>query len=202
MNGLKRKVSSGFPSVLSSWWRSTRASVSIEFVAGSVLILAITAGSTDIYRLIETKSLGARAASTMANYVSLAIHTPPTAQQVNDLAKYSHRNQIGVSSKAAFVISGITKSEQQGAAPSVQWTHKVLLAPDGETATLEEACGSSRTLIGNGGALPLAMAGGEQIIVVEVCVKPGGMTLSSLVSTALYQYRILPVREKLPVIQS
>ena len=201
MKSLKRKMSSSVPAVLSSWWRSTRASVSIEFVAGSVLFLAITTGSLDIYRLIEAKSLGTQAANTMAEYMSLA-STPP-AKWVDDLAKFSHQKQIGVSSKAAFVISAITKSDQQGAT-SVQWDREVLLAPkDGAPPTLVEACGD-RTLIGKGGALPteLAMTGGETVMVVEVCVKPGGLILDRFLSMKLYQYRIVPVRADLPTIQS
>ena len=202
MKSLKRKMSSSVSAVLSSWWRSTRASVSIEFVAGSVLFLAITTGSLDIYRLIEAKSLGTQAANTMAEYMSLA-STPP-AKWINDLAEFSRQRQIGVSSKAAFVISAITKADQQGATPTVQWDHKVLLAPDGETPpTLDEACGS-RTLIGDGAPLPteLAMTDGETVMVVEVCVKPGGLISSRLFSTELYQYRIVPVRADLPAIQS
>ena len=198
MNGLKHKLSSSVSAVLSSWWRSRRASVSVEFVAGSVLFLAITTGSLDIYRLIETKTLGSQAASTMAEYMSLA--STPEAEWVNDLAKYSHENQIGVSSKVVFVISAI----EQGATPPVQWDHKVFLAPDGETPpTLAEACGA-RTLIGDGGALPteLAMVAGETVMVVEVCVNPAGLISSGLFSTPLYQYRIVPVRADLPTIQS
>ncbi len=194
------------PATFSSWLRNTKASVSVEFVAGAVLFLTITVGTLDVYRLMDTSSLGAGAAATMADYMSL--EATPKSAHLSDLAKFTNWNQIAVPSHAAFVISTFIQPAGQGASPDKQWKHEILVPPENETPlTLAEICGSSRSLIGTSNTLPgdFTMVAGEEIVVVEVCVKvlpaamlSGGMMSAAGLPSELYQYRIVPVRDAMP----
>lgn len=208
MNVMKRILLARVPAIFSSWLRNTRASVSVEFVGGAVLFLTITVGTLDVYRLMDTSSLGAGAATAMVDYVSL--EPAPQAAHLSDLAKFVNWKQIAVPSHAAFVISAFVQPAGAGATPTKQWKHEILVPPENETAlTLAEICGASRTLIGTGGAFPSVfttdMKAGEEFIVVEACVKvlPAAMLSGGLVDAAgfpseLYQYRIVPVRDAMP----
>ena len=205
MNAMKRILPAGVFATLSSWLRNTRASVSVEFVAGAVLLLTMTMGTLDVYRLMDASSLSANAAKTMADYMWLS--NSPKSQHLEDLAKYAHRKQIAVPSHAAFVVSAFTQPAGAGASPDKSWDHRILVAPDGETPSpLAEVCGS-RSLIGTGGGLPagFTMAAGEEIIVVEVCVKvssgallSGGVLDTVGLPSVFYEYRIVPVRDFMP----
>lgn len=190
---------------LLSWARSTRASVSIEFVLGAVLILTTTVGGIDLYRIIEGRSVGARSASAMADYVSL--ETAPQSALINDLAKFLYRHQIAAPSEAVFVISAVAKPASTDVEPDpsavVQWDHKVAIAPEGSPPpAFANSCGK----VGASGGvakLPveLNMEADEEVVVVEVCVKlspevfvSSGVLPDGVLTSLLYSQQIRPSR--------
>ena len=198
MRAIPARLLTGLP----SWLRSTRASVSVEFVVGSILLLTMTVGGIDLYRIIDARSLGSRAANTMADYVSL--ETAPAGAYLDDLAKFSYQNEITAPAQAAFVVSAIERSHVKDASPVVQWNRKIVVGPDDPPppATLADACGRIGSSTGPT-TLPteFAMAPGEMVLVVEVCVKllpqafvSGGILPDGLFPSLFYQHRIVPLR--------
>ena len=183
--------------------RSTRASVSVEFVAGSLLLVTMIVGGLDLYAIIDARSLGSRAADTMSNYV--ALESAPKTSLLNDLAKFSYKNEIAVPSKAAFVVSAVSLSDAKDAKAVVEWNHKFAVGPDGTPppSTLTDSCAKIGASKGSTADVPdaLAMKAGEKVVVVEVCVKllpraflSGGFLPAGMFPSTFYQYRILPVR--------
>lgn len=198
---------------LSSWVRGRRGSVSVEFVFGSFLIITVTVGGLDLYRVVEAQSLVLHAATTMADYVSLEV--APSEAFIKDLAVFSHRNEIALPSLAAFVVSAVSRSEATAVEPDppvvVRWDRKIVVGeePGAPPSTLGETCGR---LLGGlsdaGGAMQaLGMEPGEMVIVVEVCVKlppqafmSDRLLAGSVFPTLFYQHQILPVRgDRVPV---
>ena len=192
---------------LRSWTRGTQGSVSLEFVIGAVLIVTATVGGMDLYRVIEAQSLSLRAASTMAEYVSL--ESAPSATFIDDLAKFSHRNEVALPSDAVFVVSAVSRSDATATDPDppvvVQWTRTIAIGEDPSSPPLELA-GSCGQLGDSGDVDPamlteLGMEPGAMVVVVEVCLKllprafvSGGMLAGNVFPSLSYQHRILPVR--------
>ncbi len=193
------------PAALSSWMRGGQGSVSIEFVFAAVLIVATTVGGMDLYRVIDAKSVALRAATTVAGYLSL--ETGPSATFIEDLAKFSYRNEIALPSEAAFVVSAVSRSDATPEEPDppvvVQWNRTFAVGedPDSPPDDLGESCGR---LSGDGDPAmltALGMAPGERVVVVEVCVKllprafvGGGLLADNVFPTLYHQYRVLPMR--------
>lgn len=199
---MMRAIPAGPLMGLPSWLRSTRASVSVEFVIGSILLLTVMAGGIDLYRIIDARSIGSRAANTMADYISL--ETAPTGAHLDDLAKFSYQNEITVPSQAAFVVSAIERPRTKGASPVVQWNRKIVVGPDSPPppAALADTCGRIGSSRGPT-TLPteFAIEPGELVLVVEVCVKllpqafvSGGILPDGVFPSLVYQHRIVPVR--------
>ena len=192
---------------LSSWMRNGRGSVSVEFVIGSVLIVTATVGGMDLYRVIDTQSVALRAATTMADYVSL--EAAPREAFIEDLARFSYRYEIALPSQAAFVVSAVSRSDATDAEPDppsvVRWSRKTAVGEDPDTPPVElrDACGRLGGPDEEDAALPaeLGMEPGEMVVVVEVCVKllpgafvGGGLLSGNVFPTRFYQHQILPVR--------
>ena len=195
-----------FSGSLSAWTRDRRGSVSVEFVFGSILIVTVTVGGLDLYRTIEAQSLALHAASTMADYVSL--ESAPNQAFMEDLAGFLHRHEITPPSRAAFVVSAVSRSVATDAEPdppeAVRWSRKIAVGedPDSPPSELGESCGRLGDSGDAGEALQtLGMAPGEMVIVVEVCVAlppeafvSGPLLAGNLFPALLYQHQILPVR--------
>ena len=192
---------------LSSWMRDRRGSVSVEFVIGSVLIVTTTVAGIDLYQVINAQSVVLRAATTMAEYVSL--ESVPRAAFIDDMAAFSYRYQIALPSQAAFVVSAISRSDATALEPDppavVHWNRKIPVGQDPGSLPLElaETCGRLGDSSDGEVVLQteLQMEPGEMVIVVEVCVNllpqafVGGALLSGNVyPTHFYQHQILPVR--------
>ena len=192
---------------LSSWMWSSRGSVSVEFVIGSVLIIITTVAGMDLYRVIGAQSVGLRAATTMASYVSL--ETAPRETFIEDLAAFSYRNEIALPSQAAFVISAVSRAAATATEPDppivVHWNQKTAVGedPDSPPLALGESCGRLGDSDDGEAAMltELGMEPGERVVVVEVCVKllprafvSGRLLPDNLFPTLFYQHQILPVR--------
>jgi hypothetical protein len=187
--------------------RDRRGSVSVEFVIGSVLIVTTTVAGMDLYQVINAQSVVLRGAATMAEYVSL--ESAPQAAFIDDLATFSYRNEIALPSRAAFVVSAVSRSDATDAEPDppsvVRWSRKTAVGEDPDTPPVElrDACGRLGGPGEEDAALPaeLGMEPGEMVVVVEVCVKllpgafvGGGLLSGNLFPTRFYQHQILPVR--------
>ena len=198
MNNLTARLSAG----LSSWMRDRRGSVSIEFVIAASLIVSTTVGGMDLYRVVDAQSVALRSATTVAGYLSL--ETAPSAASIEDLARFSYRNEIALPSEAAFVVSAVSRSDATGEEPDPpavvhwNWTFAVGEDPDSPPDDLGDSCGR---LSGDPATLAaLGMVPGERVVVVEVCVRllpqafVGGELLAGKVfPTLFYQHRVLPV---------
>lgn len=192
---------------LSSWMRDIRGSASVEFVIGSVLIATATGGGLDLYRAVDTQSLTLHAATTMADYVSL--EAAPSKEFIEDLAAFSYRKEIVQASKAAFVVSAVSRDVATDEVPDPpvvqQWIHEIAIGenPDSPPVAFGKSCGRAFGELADGkGALhALGMKPGEMVVVVEVCVMlPSGAFVSgplladSLFPKFFYQHHIFPVR--------
>ncbi len=225
MNTLVSALTVRLSTVLSSWMRNRRGSVAGEFVIGAVLIVTTTVAGLDLYRVINAKSVAVHAATTMASYLSL--ETAPREGFIQDLARFSYRNEIALPSEAAFVVSAVSRSEATEAEPDppavVRWNLTTVIGedPDSPPTELGESCsrlasgtGASASGTGASGSgagasallKDLGMEPGEMVVVAEVCVKllpgafvGGGLLSGNLFPTRFYQHQILPVRgEALP----
>ena len=192
---------------LSSWLRDRRGSTSVEFVIGSVLIATATVGGLDLYRAIGTRSLALHAANTMADYVSL--EAAPSKKFIEDLAAFSYRKEIAQASKAAFVVSAVSRdvaTDEVSDPPVVQqWSHEIAIGenPESPPVAFGRSCGRAFSeLADEKGALhALGMQPGEMVLLVEVCVMlPSGAFVSgplladNLFPKFFYQHHIFPVR--------
>ncbi len=198
VSNLAARLSAG----LSSWMREGRGSTSIEFVIAATLIVSTTVGGMDLYRVVDAQSVALRAASTVAGYLSL--ETAPSVASIEDLARFSYRNEIALPSEAAFVVSAVSRSEatdeEPDPPPVVQWTWTFAVGEDPESPP-EDLTESCDRLSGDPASLTaLGMVPGEMIVVVEVCVKllprafvSGGFLADNVFPTLSYQRRILPV---------
>ena len=192
-----------------SWMHDGRGSVSIEFVIGAVLIVTTTVGGMDLYRVVDAQAVTLRAASTMAEYLSM--EAVPSATFIGDLAKFSYRNEIALPSEAAFVVSGVSRSDATAEEPEpptvVRWNRTFAVGedPDSPPVDFGASCGRLSREPGDGGPTMLAaleMVPGEMVVVVEVCVKllprafvGGALLADSVFPTLFYQHRVLPVGE-------
>ena len=188
--------------------RDGQGSVSIEFVAGAVLIVATALGGMDLHRVVDAKSVTSRAASTMAGYLSL--ESVPSATLIEDLARFSYRNEIVLPSEAAFVVSAVSRPvatpEEPDPTAVVNWNRTFAVGedPDSPPDDLGKSCSRLSGEPGDGGPAMLAALGlvpGEMMVVVEVCVKllsrafVGGQLLADRVfPTRYYQHRVVPAR--------
>lgn len=192
---------------ISSWIRDRRGSVSVELVIGVVVIVTTTVAGMDLYRVINARSVALRAATTMAEYVSL--EPAPRAAFIDDLAAFSYRNEIAIPSDVAFVVSAISRPEATALEPDppavVNWDRKIAIGEDPDSPPLDLANSCGR--LGDSGEghvevqTELGMEPGEKIVVVEVCVSllphalVGGELFSDAVfPTLFYQHQVLPVR--------
>ena len=129
---------------LRSWMRDEQGSVSIEFVAGAVLIVVTAVGGMDLHRVVDAKSVTSRAASTMAGYLSL--ESVPSATFIEDLAKFSYRNEIALPSEAAFVVSAVSRPaatpEEPDPTAVVNWNRTFAIGedPDSPPDGLGKSC--------------------------------------------------------------
>lgn len=207
MNTLVGTLTARLLTGLRSWMRDRRGSVSVEFVIGSVLIVTTAVAGMDLYQVIHAQSVVLRAATTMAEYVSL--ESAPSATFIDDLAAFSHRYQIALPSEAAFVVSVISRSDATALEPDppavVHWNRTTLVSQDPEPLAPELADSCGRLGGSSDGEVvlqaELGMEPGERVVVVEVCVNllpqafVGGSLLSGNVyPTLFYQHQILPVR--------
>ena len=199
----------GLHACLQSWMRDGQGSVSIEFVVGAVLIVATAVGGMDLHRVVDAQSVTLRAASTMAGYLSL--ESVPSATFIEDLAKFSYRNEVALPSEAAFVVSAVSRSgatvEEPDPPAVVNWSRTFALGEDADSppADFGKSCSRLSGEPGDGEPAMLAALGmvpGEMMVVVEVCVKllprafVGGELLAGTVfPTRYYQHRILPANE-------
>ena len=212
MNTLVSTLTARLLTGLSSWMGDRRGSASVEFVIGSVLIVTTTVAGMDLYQVINAQSVVLRAATTMAEYVSL--ESAPRAAFIDDLAAFSHRFQIALPSEAAFVVSAISRSDATELEPDppalVRWNRKTAVGEDPESLSpeLADSCGRLGDSSDGEAVLQteLEMEPGEMVVVVEVCVNllpgafvGGGLLSGNVYPTSFYQHQILPVRgERMP----
>ncbi len=207
MNTLVGPLTVWLSTILSSWMRDRRGSASVEFVIGSVLIVTTAVAGLDLYRVINTQSVALRAATTMADYVSL--EQAPQAALIDDLAAFSYRKEIALPSQVAFVVSAVSRSDATALEPDppvvVRWNRKTAVGEDPDSPPLEfgETCGRLGDSSDGEVVLQteLGMEPGEMVVVVEVCVDllprafvGGGLLSGNLFPTFFYQHQILPVR--------
>lgn len=195
---------------LRSWMRDGRGSVSVEFVIAAVLIVTTAVGGMDLHRVVDAQSVTLRAASTMAGYLSLEPVLDATF--IEDLARFSYRNEIALPSEAAFVVSAVSRSGATAEEPDppavVHWSRTFAVGedPDSPPDDLGESCSRLSGEPGDGGPAmleALGMVPGEMVVIVEVCVKllpqafvGGGLLADSVFPTRYYQHRVVPVRDE------
>lgn len=202
-NDLAARVSTA----LLSWIRDRRGSVSIEFVAGAIVIVTTTVAGVDLYRVVDAQSAALRAAVTMADYLSQ--ETAPSAASIDDLAEFSYGNEIALPANAAFVLSAVSRAPATAGEPDppalVRWTRTTTRGEDPASPPLAlgESCGRLGESEDGDAAVraDLAMTPGEMVVVVEVCVEllsgafvGGSFIAGNLYPTRFYQHQILPVR--------
>ena len=202
------RLSGGRP----SWFYGRRGSVSVEFVISASILVVVTVAGLDLYRAIGVRSMGARAATTMAEYMSQ--EEAPMGALMDDLATFSHKYQIGIPSRVAVVVSALSRADVTDAEPTpptvVQWSRTSLVGEESESALAD--LGASCSRIGSGDKkakwqTELGMEPGEKIIAVETCLQllpeafvSGGWLPRDVFPTTFYHQRIFPVRgENVPL---
>lgn len=203
----------GLCAEFASWASNTRASVSVEVVLGAILIITTTVGALDLYRVVGVRSLGLKAAATMADYVSL--ETAPKKAFIRDLAKFLHEHEISAASDAAFVVSAVTRPSATDMEPNpkavVTWTSTIVVSKSSTPSPDLRNCRQ----VGDEGKeakLPtaLAMEPGEEIVVAELCIKllsaafvSGGILPDGVLPSFFYRQQIRSVRTgTLPTVPS
>ena len=208
MNAPVNTPAARLSTVLWSWMRDRRGSVTIEFVLGAVLIATTVVAGLELYQVVSAQSTALRAAVTMADYMSL--EETPSVAFIEDLAAFSYLNEIGKESSAAFVISAVRRFEATPTEPDppavVEWKWKTGIGPD-PAAPLPDGFTESCGTLGAAGSVAstlkteLDMQPGEKVVVVEVCLDlnarafvTGGLLPDSVLPKHFYQHQILPVR--------
>lgn len=182
----------------------TRASAGIELGIGAVVLLGVAALCFDLYSRVETDTTAARAAATMADYVSRGPDTDGGAldgKALEALGAFLHAHELGAAD-LAFVVSALQQPAGNPApAVKVLWSDDTLRFGDATvTAALATACARFVDKSGatNTAKLPadFAMDAGEVAVVVELCARPNGVgnITGRFVSGDIYRHHVLPVR--------
>ncbi len=186
------------PCHLRGFARDVRAGATIELALGAVVLVLIAATCFDLYSRIKSDTAGARLASVMADYVSR--DAEPDGDGLKTLGEFLYRNDLRVPANLVYAITAFQRptGDPQGAV-KVLWSDNSIRFGD-ETVTESLADGCTR-FVGDDGTSGLPgefdMAGGEVLIVVEVCARltrEGSLT-GRFVSGDIYRLHAVPARE-------
>ena len=178
--------------------REVRAGATIELALGAVVLVLIAATCFDLYSRIKSDTAGARLASVMADYVSR--DAEPDGDGLKTLGEFLYRNDLRVPANLVYAITAFQRpTGDSPGAVEVLWSDNSIRFGD-ETVTESLAEGCTR-FVGDDGTSGLPgefdMAGGEVLIVVEVCARltrEGSLT-GRFVSGDIYRLHAVPARE-------
>ena len=183
-----------------------RASAGIELGLGAAVLLGVAALCFDLYCLVEADTGAARAAATMADYVSRGPDTDAgtlDGNALNALGAFLHGHALGVPADIVFVVSALRQDAGTPAPPvTVLWSDDRLRFGD-TTVTAALAARCTRFVAERDGArgarLPagFTMGPAEVLVVVELCARltRAGALAGRIVAGDLYRLHVLPVRE-------
>ena len=196
----------GWCNALGAFVRGTRASAGIELGIGAVGLLAVAALCLDLYARVEADSGAARAAATMADYVSRGPDTDGgklDGGALKALGKFLLEHELGASADLVFVVSALRQGTGTPTpAVEVLWSDDRLRFGD-KDVTAKLAAGCARFVSTDSGttkaALPagFTMDAGEVAVVAEVCARltRAGSITGRFVAGDIYRVHALPARE-------
>ena len=177
--------------------REQRASVGIELAIAAFALTTIAGAAFDVISLARASTAGARAAATMADYVSR--ESEPDRDEMDELGAFLHEREFRNPSALVYVISAVHKRAGDNSYPKI-WPgdNFVIRSGDSETTTdLLARCqtqGTWHTALSGDDAV-ITLQDNDVVIVVEVCVKMlrEGM-LAQEFSGILYRIHAMPAR--------
>ena len=181
--------------------RDDRASAGIELGIGAVAVLAIAMVALDVYSLTAAATASARAATTMADYVS--VEMAPDGDQMAALGRYLYEKEFKAPAELVFLISAVQQPTGDDAAAVALWDDDTIRIGEAEeTATLAQECklrgqqGWRQALLSQGDDRSIVLTPNDVVVVVEVCAKllRQGMLTSRVVTGNIYRLHALPAR--------
>ena len=159
--------------------------------------MTIAGAAFDVISLARASTAGARAAATMADYVSR--ESEPDGDEMDELGAFLHEREFRNPSALVYVISAVRKRAGDNSYPKI-WPgdNFVIRSGDSETTTdLLARCqtqGTWHTALSGDDAV-ITLQDNDVVIVVEVCVKMlrEGM-LAQEFSGILYRIHAMPAR--------
>ena len=193
-----------WPGSLRSFVLDARASAGIEFAIGAFVLFSVAALCFDLYSRVEADTAAARAAATMADYVSRGPDTDGgkiDGTALEELGEFLREHELDTAA-VVFVISAF-KQPAGSPPPAV----KVLWSDDrmrvGDAGVTTELAGSCARFVEESGGTHTAklpagftLDAGEVVVVVELCARLGGAGsfTGRFVSGDIYRHHVLPVR--------
>ena len=180
--------------------RRADGAAGIELGFGIAAALTISVLCFDLYAVVRLDSAGARAAITLAEFVSR--ETAPTKAALSSLGEYLHGGEFEAPTDVAYTITAIQRRTGEERA-QVLWTEDTIRFGEAQaTGKLATECtkrareGWRAVLLG-----PPATSGmteGEVVVVAEVCARPSKQGLiSNLVLVGdSYHLHVLPARDQ------
>ena len=190
MTGLVRTV-------LRTFLRNDRGGASLELALGGVAVVSVAALCFDLYARIDATTASARAACSMADYVSR--DTAPDGDAMSALGHFLHAHEIGVPSAMVYVVSAFHQPPGDPLpAARLLWSDDTIRIGDAAvTRQLASAC--TQFADGGNARLPaeFTMSENETLVIAEVCVRltrEGSLT-GRFVAGDIYRLHALPTRD-------
>ena len=154
---------------LASFFRDTRGSA-IELGIGTVVVIAISMLSFDLYSRINSQTAALRIAATMADYVSR--DEAPDLGRMRSVGQFLHDHELQAPGALVFVVSAFHRPT---AADPIQLLWRNDSIRIGEAATTQDIAANCPGQVDSEGNPDLAagftMDTGETLIVVEACIR-------------------------------
>lgn len=183
---------------LRAFARGRRGGAAIELALGAVVLLSVSALCFDLYSRVKADTASARLASVMADYVSR--DAKPDGDELEALGEFLYRNELKLPANLVFAISAFRRPPGDPLPPvELLWSDASIRFGD-ETVTKTIAASCTRYVAaGNKSGLPsgFAMAGGEVLVVVEVCARltREGSLVGRFIGGEIYRLHATPARE-------
>lgn len=180
--------------------RRADGAAGVELGFGVAALLTISMLCFDLYAVVRVDSAGARAAVTLAEFVSR--ETAPNKAALSSLGGYIHRGEFEAPTDVAYTITAIQRRTGEDRAV-VLWTEDTIRFGEAQAAAaLATECanrarqGWRAVLLGP--AATSRMTEGEVIVVAEVCARPSrqGLISNLLIVGDSYHLHVLPVRDQ------
>ena len=195
-----------WPGTLRAFVPGTRGSAGIELAIGAVVLLGVAALCFDLYARVEADTAAARAAATLADYVSRGPDTDGgtlDGAALEDLGAFLHARELGGAAHLVFVVSALHRPAGTRRV-KVLWTDdRLRFGAKKVTRRLARRCSRFVETNKKGearAAKPLpgkfTLAAGEVVAVVELCARPSGAgsLTGRFVAGDIYRHHVLPVR--------